>query len=86
MSKDTSEVEKGTLNFTVDWPGLYMELMNTANLENLGHGGMMGLTYLTETLNKIGVIAMKNNDTEILTELANIGIIGGVEDINGRMR
>jgi len=80
--KDKNKAEEGELHFTVDFPALFKELMSPANIVNMGPGGVMGLSCVIRALNNIGIIAIENKQDDILRELANIGIIGGVEDIN----
>ena len=77
---------EGSLQFTVDFPALFRELISPGNLERIGPGGAMGLTLVIEAMNRIGEIAIKNDYAEILTELANVGVVGGIKDMNDSQR
>jgi hypothetical protein len=49
---------------------------NEANLENLGPGGAFALVITMMKLNNIARIAMRQENTEILQQLEEMGVIG----------
>lgn len=72
----------GELSFTVDLPNLFKELaLNSANLKNIGPGAAYGFMIAMMKLNNIAVIAMRDNNTEILLLLEEMGVVGFEESV-----
>jgi len=65
------------LQFKVDFPSLYLELTEPANITNIGPGGAMGLRLVLLGLKQIAEIAIAESDrhSEILEVLEMLGIV-----------
>jgi len=66
---------KGRLPWTVDYPALYSELIEPANIVHLGPGGAVGLRLVLQGLKTIALRAIEIDDDEILEVLWRLGII-----------
>lgn len=63
------------LQFKVDFPSLYRELITPGNVTQIGPGGAMGLRVVLLVLKRIGEIAIAENHVEILQALETLGIV-----------
>lgn len=75
-----SQPKTGVLQFTVDFPALYSELISPGNLHNIGPGGAMGLRVVLLGLKEIAKISIDMPESTkgregILQALSNLGIV-----------
>lgn len=69
--------QTGHLAFTVDFPAILREMIeNEANLKHIGPGGAFALAITMMKLNNIARIAIRQENTEILQQLEELGVIG----------
>ena len=68
--------QKGYLAFTVDFPAILREMIESdANLKNVGPGGAFGLVIAMMKLNNIARIAIRQGNAEILQILEELGVV-----------